>query len=164
MTAPQVFRWSGDSMIPLRPKLADKEYVIGQTYRLAEIEERSAKSHDHFFAAVSEIWSNLPEELAERFPTAEHWRKHALIRTGYHDVSEFVAASKAEAIRLAAYIRGLDEYSAVIVKDNVVRRLTAKSQSKKAMGREDFQKSKTAVLEWCAAQIGVKPDQIGRAA
>lgn len=164
MTAPMIFRWDGEAMVPLRPRLADKEYVIGEEYRLGVIEERSGASHRHFFASVEDAWSNLPDDLADRFPTADHLRRHALIRCGYYDASEIVASSKAEALRVASFIRPMDEYALVIVKDCVVRRLTAKSQSMKAMGREEFQKSKTDVLEWCASQIGVKPEQLGKAA
>ena len=35
------FTWNGEAMIPMRPKAADKEYVIGQRYWLEQASERS---------------------------------------------------------------------------------------------------------------------------
>lgn len=156
---PQYFIWDAEhsAMIPRRKALADRQYVDGQEYRLGVIEERSANSHSHFFAALTEAWKNLPDDLAERFPTPDALRKYALIKAGFYDSSEFICKSNAEALRLAAFLRPIDEYGLVVTRDASVRRLVAKSQSLRAMGREDFQRSKTAVLEIVSALIGVTP-------
>lgn len=157
---PQPFRWSGDAMLPLRPRAADREYVVGQAYQLAPVEDRSAASHRQYFAAINEAFANLPEDLADRFPTAEHLRKYALVRTGYRDERSIVAASKAEARRIAAFIKPMDEFCVVSVHDCAVIVWTAKSQSARAMGRKEFEASKAAVLDFLAETIGVRVRQI----
>jgi hypothetical protein len=148
------FVWTGDHMRPLSPSLADKEFVVDCMYLLEEVQPRSQNSHSHFFAALHDSWLNLPEEFSERYPTSEHLRKYALIKAGYCDSQTFVCASKAEAERLVAFIKPIDEFSVVLAKEYTVTRYTAKSQSYRAMGKDDFQKSKEAVLEIVSAMIG----------
>lgn len=152
------YQWDGESMVPLPHfrKRCDDEFVIGETYPLAETADRSLKSHSHYFACVGEAWKNLPELEAEHHPTAEHLRKYALIRCGYADERSIVCASKAEAQRVAAFIKPMDEYAVVVVRDCVVKVFTAQSQSKKAMGAETFQASKQAVLDYLDDLIGVE--------
>ncbi len=155
---PILTAWDGESFIPVNQghaRMADQDYVVGQTYRVAPVEDRSARSHRHFFASVNEAWRNLPEELVERFPSAEHLRKYALIRAGYRDERSIVCASKAEAQRVAAFIRPMDDFALVIVKEAVVIVYTPKSQSLRAMGKREFQASKDAVLEVVSQIIGV---------
>lgn len=158
------FRWDGEAMRPLSPRLADKEYVVGQVYRLEHREERSSASHAHYFACINEAWQSLPEWLARRFPTPEHLRKYALIRAGYRDERSIVCSSKAEAQRLASFIRPMDDFAAVSTNGPVVVVWTAKSQSTKAMGRKEFQASKDAVLGVLAEMIGTTADSLKRAA
>ena len=133
---------------------ADAQWVVGERYSVEIRQERSAASHRAYFASIAEAWQNLPEDLAERFPTPDALRKFALIRAGFRDERSIVAASKAEALRLAAFIKPMDAYAVVTVKDAVVVVYTAKSQSIKAMGKEDFEKSKAAVLDIVAQMIG----------
>jgi hypothetical protein len=158
MTA-MVFRWEGDVFMPLRrfAKACDAEFTIGELYRLEAVAERSAKSHSHYFACVADAWANLPDDQAAQFPTSEHLRKWALIKAGYRDERSIVCASKAEAQRVAAFIKPMDEYAVVVVREAVVLVLTAKSQSTKAMGGKDFQDSKTKVLEILSDLVGVTP-------
>lgn len=148
-SAPLIFEWDGEAMVPL-PRFArrcDAEYVVHQHYRLAVVEDRSAKSHSHYFASLDEAWLNLPEEYGDRWPSSEHLRKWALIQAGYRDERTFVAASKAEALRLATFLRPMDEYAVIVVRESVVVVLTAQSQSLKAMGRKEFGESKRKVLD-----------------
>ena len=165
---PIVFTWDGDAMVPINPRAADRQYVVHETYRLAPYEERSVNSHNHYFAAVHDGWGNLPEHYAERFPTDEHLRKFALIKAGYHDQRSIVGSSKAEAQRIAAFIRPSDEFAIVTVLQATVTVFTAKSQSLRAMGKAEFQRSKEAVLDIIASLIGVPADTLkqnaGRAA
>lgn len=165
---PMVFQWDGLAMIPARAKLADQLFVVGEHYTLVQHRDRSQASHNHYFAAIHDAWLNLPEELAERFPTSEHLRKFALIKAGYCDSQSIVCASKAEAGRVAAFVRPTDEFSIVAVNGATVTRYTAKSQSMRAMGKKVFQESKDAVLEVVAAMINVAPRELsaeaGRAA
>lgn len=125
---------------------ADAQFVIGERYRLTVVEERSAKSHAHYFACVSDAWANLPEQYEGRWPSSEHLRKWALAKAGYCDERTIVAASKAEAIRLAAFIRPMDGYAIVTVSGLVVTVYTPRSQDLRSMDRKTFQESKDAVL------------------
>lgn len=152
---PMIFTWDGEVMRPQHPRIADQEYVVGEVYRLAPYEERSGASHNHYFAALTEAWQNLPEDLMEQYPTAEVLRKKMLIKAGYRDERSIVCASKAEANRIAVFIIPIDPYAVVIVRGNVVQYLTAKSQSMRAMGKADFEASKQAVLDAVAELIGV---------
>lgn len=66
---PIPFAWDGFAMVPLASfrKRADAQFVIGERYILVEQNERSMRSHRHYFASVHEGWLNLPEHMAERF-------------------------------------------------------------------------------------------------
>ncbi len=166
MPAPPLpFQWDGDTMVPRWPRKADEHYVIGQDYMLAPLEERSEASHRHEFAFVRDAWSTLPESLADEYPSAEFLRKRALIATGYCTVTDYVCGSNAEALRWATNLRReVDEYAVVIVQKTVVRVLRAKSQSRRAMQPDEFQASKTAILDHIAGLLDVPPDQLRRAA
>jgi len=160
--APLAFEWNGDAMVPLRQcaRMANKEFVVREVYRLAIHEERSANSHNHYFAALHEAWQNLPEGTAERFPTEDHFRKWCLIKAGYRDERTIVASSKAEAQRIAAFVKPMDEFAVVVVKEATVIVATAKSQSVRAMGKKEFQESKQAVLEIAAEMTGLSPEML----
>jgi hypothetical protein len=158
MTAPIQFSWDGDSFVPLARfrKTCDHEFVVGEIYRLAVQEERSAVSHNHYFACLNEIWKNLPDELAARYPSVEHLRKRALIKAGYFDERSLVLGSPEQAQAVATLVNAMDDYAVVVVRDAVIKVFTAKSQSAKAMDKREFQRSKTLVLEILADLIGVE--------
>lgn len=162
--APLTFQWTGEEMVPLNRfvREANRRFIVGETYRMDVIEERSIASHNHFFALVHEAWRNLPEHLAERWPTDKHLRAWALIKAGYRDERSIVCASKAEALRVKAFIRPLDEYGVVLASEAVVTVYTAKTQGRKAMGKEAFQASKEAVLGILADLIGTDPKTLSR--
>lgn len=158
-------RWDGESFAPMSQhwaRQADKHFVVGEVYTLEVREERSALSHRHYFASIHEAWQNLPEAIAERFPTPEHLRKFALIRAGCRDERSISCASKAEALRLAAFIRPMDDFAIVVTDGAMVTVYTAKSQSMRAMSKQEFQKSKDAVLDFIAGLIGTKADDLER--
>jgi hypothetical protein len=159
---PVIFTWDGEAMVPL-PRLAsvcDRQFVVGETYPLTVQEDRSGVSHRHYFATIAEAWRNLPEHYAERFPTSEHLRKWALCKTGYADERSIVCASKAEAQRIGAFIKPMDDFAVVVVSEATVKVYTAKSQSTRAMGKKAFQDSKTAVLDLLASMVGVTPAEM----
>lgn len=135
-------------------------YGEGEVLMMAPVEERSIASHNHEFAWLKEAWVNLPENLAEQFPSTEHLRKRALIDAGFYTEQIIDAGSNAAALRVAAYARGEDEFALVIVRGPAVVVRKAKSQSRRAMGKEDFQASKQAVLDTVAAMIGVTPEAL----
>lgn len=164
-------QWNGEAFVvpeKFRP-LADRYYVIGEVYKLVEEADRSVNSHNHYFAVIAEAWQNLPVEWVERFPTTEHLRKYALVKCGYADERTYVCDTKADAQRLAAFIRPLDTFAVILTQENCVKVFTAQSQSKKAMGAKVFQASKQAVIDYLAKSLlGIEPDQLtknaGRAA
>jgi hypothetical protein len=154
-------------MIPARPKLADKEFVVGQRYWLDEVSERSWISHKHEFAFVMNGWENLSDELTEKFPSPGHLRKAALIATGWHRETIIEAGSKAAALRVAAYARGEDEFAHVVVRGPTVIVRKARSQrmhGRDRMVKDEFQKSKDDILGWISALIGVEPERLKGAA
>ncbi|MGY2048862.1 hypothetical protein [Methylobacterium sp. JK268] len=169
-TLPIACEWDGESMVPLARfrQLCDRQFTIGEHYVLAEHEPRSSAAHGHYFACLRDAWESLPEAEAARFPTPEHLRKYALIKAGFRDEQTFVASSKAEARRLAAFLQPVDEFAVISVREAVVIRWTAQSQSMRAMGSAEFQRSKDAVLAVVADMIGVTSPQLlrqgGRAA
>lgn len=162
---PLPFRWTGEGFEPLPgfAKVADRQFVVGERYILAAIEDRSNASHRHEFAWLREAWLNLPEKIAEQYASAEHLRKAALIEAGFYHESVIDAGTNAAALRVAAFIKAMDEFSVVIVRGPVVVRRWAKSQSYRSMPKDEFQRSKTAIMEVIADMIGVTPDQLRKA-
>lgn len=150
-TAHIVWEWDGEAMRPLQRfhNMVNAEFVVGEKYQMEVREQRSVVSHNHYFATLNEIWLSLPEAYGDRIASVEHLRKFALIRTGYRDERSIVCASKAEARRVAAFMKPLNDFAIITVEEATVTVYTAKSQSKKAMGRKVFQKSKEKVLDWC---------------
>lgn len=157
---PLMFTYDGEALIPRVPRLADKHLVVGETYMMAPWEDRSKSSHDHEFAWLAEAFKQLPESLAMEYPTPAHLRKRALIDAGYYDEKIVDAGSKAAALRVAAMIRSLDDFALVFVRDQFVIHRTAKSQSRRAMKKKDFQESKTAIMEIISNMIGVTPETL----
>lgn len=162
---PQGFTWNGEAMVPRSQRLADKAYTVGENYILVTHEDRSTATHNHEFAWLKEAWLNLPENLADEFPTPEHLRKRALIDGGFYDQTVIDAGSNAAALRVASAFRAREEFSLVIVRGPAVVIRTAKSQSRRSMNKQEFQASKTAILEVVSSMIGVKPEELaGQAA
>jgi hypothetical protein len=159
-TLPILFQYEGDGIFQpassFHARSADKQYVVGEPYKLIEHHDRSDNTHRHYFASIKNGFDNLHISMLGEYPTAEHLRKKALIRTGYRDERSIVCASKAEAERVAAFIRPMDDYCVVVPLNCVVHVMTAKSQSVKAMGATEFQKSKEAVLNFIDDLLGVE--------
>jgi hypothetical protein len=160
---PLAVDWTGEAFVPVHPRRADKFLTVGERYTIVQHFQRSTATHNHEFAWLNEAWMSLPEAMAERFTTSEHLRKWALIRAGYSDSHTITCNSKAEALRVAAFIRPIDEFALVITQGPTVTRYTAKSQSRKAMGAEDFQRSKEAIMEVVAKMIGVETKDLAEA-
>lgn len=146
------------------PDLDEGEIVFVEIERA-----RSDASHKHQFAWVKDAWLTLPE-TAQAQPwaeTPETLRKHALIATGFHQVTVLDCGAKAPALRVKAALVAAEAkahgYALGQVQGPVVRVWTPESQSMRAMGAKRFQESKDAVLNWIAAQIGVAPEMLLRA-
>lgn len=154
--------WEGGKFAPrgnVHTARAHDLFGEGEIVTLEISHVRSTKSHNHQFASIAEAWANLPERLAN-MPYAknpESLRKHALIACGFADVETIDAGSKAAAERVAAYVGGLATrahgYCVVQVNGPVVRCWTPRTQSYRAMGAAEFQRSKQATLSWIEGLI-----------
>lgn len=165
MSALIPMQWSGEEMRPLPSfaRMADEAFVIGAVYRMVELEERSEVSHSHQFAWLKPAWQSLPDDLKAEYPSPEHLRKRALIRTGWCTVQDYPCGSRSEAARWAINLkRESDEYTVVVPSESVVRVYRARSQARGAMNKADFQASKTDLMNWIADLIGVEPDTLGK--
>lgn len=164
MIAPVTFDWDGEAMNPQArfAKLCDRQFVVGESYRLVVQEERSRETHNHYFASLHDAWLNLPDHIAMDYPTEEHLRKKLLIRAGYANERAISCSSTIEARKIAGWMAGMSEheYSVIIVRGNTIKLFTPQSQSAKAMGKAVFQQSKQKVLDLAAALIGVAPDTL----
>lgn len=131
---------------------------------------RSAKSHRHQFAWLKDAWLNLPEACANEpwAETSETLRKHALIATGFHRTYTVDCGAKATALRIKAELLRAETkaegYALAQLQGPVLRVWTAESQSVRAMGGKRFQESKTAILDWIAAKVGVTAEELRGAA
>ena len=166
---PVRFVWRDGVLVPDGQRAAsycDANFGVGEIIMMERHEDRSDASHRHYFACIKEAWSNLPER-DERFPTPESLRHWALIRSGYCTENSVVCDSEEQARTIAAFM-GNSEGTIIVVRDNVVKKYTAKSQSIAAMGKAEFQKSKDLVLDTIAELIAVKRKKLeqnaGRAA
>lgn len=158
------FMWRDGVFVPEGLRMAaycNDTFGEGEIVTFERHEDRSDASHRHYFATIAEAWRTLPES-DNRFPTPEALRKWALIRSGYHTTSDVVLASEEDARTVAAFM-GTSEGTLIVVRGNVVRRYVAKSQSVKAMNKQEFQKSKTDVLDTIAELLAVKRRQLEEA-
>ena len=169
--APRLLRfiWKDGVLVPDGLRIAsycDEAFGEGEVVTMERHEERSTASHNHYFACVQEAWNNLPE-TDERFPTPEALRKWALIRSGYCTENSIVCDTNEQA-QLVAGFMGNSEGTIIVVRGTVVKKYTAKSQSVKAMNKDEFQRSKVDVLDTIAELIAVKrkrlEDNAGKAA
>jgi hypothetical protein len=159
---PLLCQWTGESFEPARRHAKDcnAALVVGQSYMIDVAEPRSEAAHRSFFASINEAWKSLREDDAERFPTADHMRRYALIKAGFCKRTDVVCANNNEAMRLAAMVKGLDTYSLTIVSERVVSTWTAESQSHKSMGKKRFDESQQAVRDYCASILGVESKEL----
>lgn len=156
---------------PRYDNVAKRQFHDGEEYTLVILEARSRKSHNGYFAQISDAFDNLPETMSARWPTSEHMRKWVLIETGWFDEKEFefegVNAAR-DARRLGLFIRTEDDFARIFPVQIeprkwkvIVRR--AKSQAMDAMRtKETFEASKKAVLDWLEHAIGVERGTLAR--
>ena len=168
MTAPILCRWTDCAFHPVGDyhlRAAGAAYEEGGLFRMAPVEDRSTATHNHQFAWISEAWKSLPDHYAGEpwSVTPETLRKYALIRTGFCSTQIYACGSKAEARRWAANLRGaIHEFCIVVPKEMTVQVFTAKSQSRRAMDKAEFQASKEAILDFIADLIGVEPETLAK--
>lgn len=139
----------------LHPARADKELVIGEVMRWVPFAERSPESHRHLFKVIADAWANLPERLADEFPSPETLRKWALIEAGHCTVTHLAFANNGEAQKALALMREMDGYSQVGINDKVIVVKRAKSIAYMAVRkREDFQVLKDKVFHALSVLTG----------
>ena len=165
-------RWNGEVLLPVGHyglSAAREKMRPGDTVIVAIDHPRSQNTHNHQFAEIASAWRHLPEAVHQK-PWAANpdtLRKHALIVTGFYNVETVDAGSKAAAERVAALLSrhatAAHGYAITQAKGPVVTCWTPQSQSMRAMGGKEFQRSKEAVLNWIADQIGVSPEQLREA-
>lgn len=158
---------------PRYAKVAHRQFEPDHEYPLVVLETRSRASHNQYFAALSDGFDNLPEDLedaAERlglksipkdgFQDADHLRKWALCETGWCDIGEFLFETQEEAERLCKYFRRNDSYAIITLgfRGNhvLVTIKTAKSQSAPNMAKQAFEDSKRDVLTLVEAMTNLK--------
>lgn len=146
--------YEGDGLFRcLHPKRVKLEVGAVHGWQIAE--NRSSESHRHFFAVVNEAWRNLPEDLADDFPSPEHLRKWALIKAGFCSETRIACANNNEAMTLATKAKAMDKYSIVAIDGKAVTIWTADSQRRDAMGRKTFQEAKERALHIISNLLGV---------
>jgi hypothetical protein len=151
-TLPMLYEGNGlfRCLHPKRVKLD-----VGAVHGWQMAEHRSKSSHDHFFACVNEAWKNLPEDMADDFPSPEHLRKWSLIKAGFCSETRIVCANNSEAMTLATKAKSMDKYAVVAIDDKAVTIWTADSQRRDAMGRQAFQEAKERALHIISNLLGV---------
>lgn len=157
--APLLCEWTGEAFRPLGRYAteADRQLVVGERHKITEWSDRSDATHRHEFAWLREAWQNLPESIADLYPSPEHLRKRALIQAGYFNEMVIDAGSNAAAIRVSRGFMAHDEFCVAVVRGSIVAVRTAKSQSRRSMDRKEFQASKTAIMEIVSQLLGVSP-------
>lgn len=158
--------WDGESFAPLQrhAKHCDATFTIGERYFIEPIAPRNMAAHRAYFAQLRDAWVNLPESIAEQFPSPDHLRARSLIDAGYCTERLIDAGSKAAAERVAAYVRSAKDFSHVITRGPIVVIREPESQSVRAMGADRFKASMQAVLDIVAGMIGVSPDTLAKEA
>lgn len=155
---PVVCTWEGDAFRPLPGRALDaarERYTFGERVALVPYDQRSRLSHDHFMVTVRAGWQNWPEDYPVAIANEDQLRKHALIRTGYYDESACAFASPEDAASYIAMMTRAVDYAEFSTLDTVVVVRIAKTQKKKLMGAQAFQKSKEDVLDFLSAAVGV---------
>lgn len=145
---------------PYWAKVCDRQFAVGENVLMERREDRSIATHNHEFAWLRDAWMNLPEHLAELYPSPEHLRKRGLIQAGYYNEQIVDAGTNAAAIRVASAFRSRDDFLLVIVRGPLVVIREAKSQSRRAMDKREFQESKTKLMAVVAEMIGVAPNSL----
>lgn len=151
---PVMMTWTQDqTMVPHTRflTLCDRQFVVGADYPMQVVEPRSMKSHNHYFASLNEMFENLPEAVAKRWPTIEHLRAWALVHTGFYTEKDYACDNESKAKYLAKIIRAHSEYAVIKISGDVVKVLDPKSQSIAAMGNDEFKESKEKVLDLVAS-------------
>lgn len=159
---PVVCVWDGNVMIPLPrfKRLCDSQFAINEEYPLMIVENRSMASHNHYFAALSEGYSNLAEEYAQEFDSIEHMRHWCLCREGYCTQDRYELNTAEDARTMLKVLKAQNRSTIVKVTGTVVIVYSPESQSMAAMKKQRFEESKDAVLARVASMARTTPAEL----
>jgi hypothetical protein len=153
---------------PSYSRICERQYLEGEEYALAPLEARSRASHNAYFAEIDRGYDTLPEKITARWKSSEHFRKWALIETGWFDETEIEVESERHANRLMRrlmnYTRHEGHYVRVLTSGNKVFIRSARSQAAAAMGKTEFEASKRDVLDLLTSLIGISSGTLRREA
>jgi hypothetical protein len=138
-------------------------YGDGQVVKLVEYEPRSRAHHNWFFVAVTHVFENLTDEQRLLWPTEEALRKYALCKAGCCDVATHVCSSKAEAERLAGFLRSHRMADLVVHDGSLVTALSAWSMKYREMSKTRFRECVEKTLPILADIIGVEVEALEQA-
>lgn len=136
------------------------EYADALERKLAE-KQRSTASHNRYFASIVDMFGNLPATHAQApyAASAEAFRKHGLIESGYCDADTLAMPTHEAAIAAAPFVANLARkahgYATTVVRGPLIICTTPHSQSFKAMGKERFHESVAACEEWAKRVLGI---------
>lgn len=156
--APFPLLWRDGAFWPATPYQATRcaeHFEIGGKYALIEYQPRNMPRHAALFAQLDEVWEQLPEGMADDFPTQDHLRAFALIKTGWHDRTSYILKDADEALKLAGDLRRRSQFSLVVVSGATVDFYEPKSQAVRAMKDPEFVKSMNDVLDYAANLVGI---------
>lgn len=151
-------QFDGAVFRPANPRIRDRcaeLFEPGETYRIEISDNRSAESHNAFFAAIARAWRNLPDTAPRKFATAKHFRSWLLVQNGFCNERQVVLDTEDDARRFVAEARHFDPYMIDVVRGNVVTLYTPQSMAAKAMPRKTFEIAKAMLLAQAAEMIGI---------
>lgn len=166
---PVAYVWDGSSNMVVLDRfraLARRQYYAGGEYVLVPYKQRSKESHDHYFACIKKGFDNLPEKWTyhkngkRRFDSPMHLRKWCLVKEGYADQTDVVCTTEEQAAGLVTAVRKMDPYAVMQWDGKIMSIWNAQSQDHASMGHDEFQLSKTRVLERIADMIGISLAQL----
>lgn len=159
------FVWTGAHMQPAdyAVRRAAAQYQKDQTYKLVADERVTEPERGFYFRCVRAAWRTIHED-GDRFPTAEHLRKAALIKCNHYKVRYITCENAKQAERVSANVTDKDEYSVVDLKGNVVAVYTAISQSNKPGGLtiDEWRRTRDDVMDSLAQMLGVSREVLER--
>jgi hypothetical protein len=152
-----VAAWDGERFVPMRrfDKLCNSTFVMGERYVIEVGMLQSASKRAMFHATLNDVFASLPDDVASQYLSVEHFRKTLTIKAGFATQQDEICTSRAEALRLAAIVRGREPYSVVEVSGNIVRIWTALSTAGHAMDGKKFSECVDAVLGLASDMAGV---------
>ncbi len=162
---PVVFIWNGEHMIPLPrfKRLCDEQFEVNEEVALEIVENRSLRSHNFYFATLSEAYNNLSEEYAQEFEDVEHLRSWALCIEGFCTQTRYQLNTAEDARTLRKVLKEQKKSTIVKVVGTDVIVYTPESQAMYGVDRmkkDRFEQSKKAVLARVASMARTTPAEL----